>query len=142
MKMILIILQFGYYNIGFGQNLNYEPQYFLRQMFFDSISKVEFLYKLRYTDFQCKGFTITLNNPEVDPKEDLTIWTFKQNFHQYLDSSSFEIVHEGIANDSGFHYEYFKIFDKKKGVFLRQIMASYEINSNKMIAIMDSEIHL
>jgi hypothetical protein len=138
MKKLAFIFVIIVSNFVNAQN-NYQPNFYLSKLFYDSISKDEFLYNQQYSSFLCKGFTITLNNPTMDPSINVTSWVYKQNFLQYLDTTKYNIVYEGISYNTGFHYEYFKIFNKQTKL-VRQLMASYEIGSNKLISIRDSEI--
>ena len=119
---------------------NYQPKFYLSKLFYDSISKDEFLYAQRYADFKCEGFTITLSDPSIDPKLNIEEWIFKQDFSKYLDSNKFNIIHESISYEYGFHFEYFKLIDKDSDIMVRHIMASYEIGSNRLVTIMDSDI--
>jgi hypothetical protein len=119
---------------------NYQPKFYLSKLFYDSISKDGFLYEQRYADFNCKGFTITLNTPSVDPSIDLSSWVYRQNFLEYSDTTKYSIVYEGIVYDNGFHYEYFKIFDNTTNKLIRQLMASYDFNNNQLVALRDSNL--
>ena len=123
------------------ENSTYSPLFYLHKLFFDSISKDQFLFEQRYADFQCEGFTSTLNEPQKDPKMDVTKWIYAQDFPLYKDTAKYFVIHEAIAYDHGFHFEYFKLFDKKSNQLIRQLMASYEIHSNRIVGLLDSDIH-
>lgn len=123
------------------ENSTYSPLFYLHKLFFDSISKDQFLFEQRYANFDCKGFTITLNNPESDPKVKVTDWIFKQDFSLYRDTTKYKVIHEFIAYETGFHFEYFKLFDQNSNKLIRHLMVSYEFYSNRIIALMDSDIH-
>jgi hypothetical protein len=122
------------------ENSTYSPLFYLHKLFFDSISKDQFLFEQRYADFQCQGYTITLNNPETDPKIEVTKWIYAQDFSLYNDTTIYLVIHESIAYDNGFHFEYFKLFDKKSNQLIRQLMVSYAIHTNRIVRLMDSDI--
>ena len=133
--VIIAITMSGFVN----SQIDYQPEFYLNKLFYDSISSDDFLNGQQYSSFACKGFTITLNNPNIDPVINVTTWINKQNFSKYLDTNEYVVMYEGIVYDTGFHYEYFKIFNKQSKL-VRQLMASYEMGSNKLISIRDSEI--
>ena len=136
MKKFLVVLAVAVSSIVFGQQ--YKSEYFLGKVFYDSILYDQFLIKQRSADFMCSGFTInaTSESLEIDP----TTWIYKQDFSQYTDTTKFSIIYEAIAYDNGFHYEYIKVFNVSTNEFVRQLMASYEINSNRLVGLMDSDI--
>jgi len=124
-----------------SENMSYSPLFYFHKLFFDSISKDQFLFAQRYADFQCQGYTITLNHPETDPKMDITNWIYAQDFSLYEDTAKYFVIYEAIAYDYGFHFEYFKLFDKTSSQLIRHLMVSYEIHSNRIVALFDSNIH-
>ena len=119
---------------------DYQPKFFLTKLFYDSISKDEFLNAQKYADFVCEGFTSTLYNPSIDPKVIIEAWIYKQDFSKYFDTTKYNIINKVVSYEYGFHFEYFKIFDKNSNKLIRQLMASYKIGSNQLVTIMDSDI--
>jgi hypothetical protein len=59
----------------------------------------------------------------------------------YLDTTKYYLIHEAISYEYGFHFEYFKLFDKNSAQLIRHLMASYEIGFNRLVALMDSDIN-
>lgn len=133
MKKFLVILAVAFSGFVFGQD--FKPEYFLGKVFYDSISFDQFLIKQRYADYKVGGFILGVGG-ELDP----TLWIYKQDFSQYSDSSKYRIVYEAISFENGFQYEYFDIYNLSDNKLIREIGASYEIGTNLLVGLMDSDI--
>jgi hypothetical protein len=136
MKKFLVVLAVATSSFGFGQT--YNPEFYLGKLFYDSITNDQFLVKQKYANFVCESFSDNIQSDML--KVDPAIWVYKQDFSQYFDTTKFLIVYEAIAYDNGFHFEYIMIYNIARDQLVRQLMASYDYNSNQLISIMDSNI--
>jgi hypothetical protein len=133
MKNLIVVLAVAFSGVVFSQT----NDFLLRKVFYDSISNDSFLNTQKYASFTCTGFIFSPDHPV---NIDVTLWLYKQNFNEYTDTSKYIIVYDSVSYDTGFHYEYFEIFDKTSLVKIRQLMASYELHSNRLVGIMDSNL--
>lgn len=133
MKGYILSLTVAFNGIVFSQT----NDFLLRSVFYDSISKDSFLISQKYASFTCTGFIFSPDHPV---NIDVTTWVYEQNFNEYYDTSKYIIAYDSISYDNGFHYEFFQIFDKTSSVQIRQLMASYEFHSNRLVGIMDSDL--
>ena len=133
MKKLAAVIILVFNGIVFSQT----NDFLLRSVFYDSISKDSFLITQKYASFNCTGFIFSPDHPV---NIDVTTWVYEQNFNEYYDTSKYIIAYDSISYEDGFHYEYFEIFDKTFLVKIRQLMASYEFHSNRLVGIMDSDL--
>lgn len=133
MKTILTSIVLFFALISFSQSKNY-----LGQLFFDSISKDDFLISQKYSDISSEGFVYT--EAGSYQKVNLTEWVYKQDFKQYQDTSLYYVSYERMNWGDPIKNESIVIYDKKTGIIVREFLNSYYPNSNIMSSLHDSEL--